>query len=94
MIETITLRGNIVVEVDFSRPTSICEKCGATMHWAITKKNRKWMPIVKNNFGEWASHFADCRYAGDFRKYQKRQERKRKYHGKKEYSRKTFQNSA
>ena len=53
-------------EVYIEDKPGICGKCGAEIFWAKTKNN-KFMP-VEFSFGEWASHFASCPFAKNFKK--------------------------
>uniref|UniRef100_A0A6M3KLC6 Uncharacterized protein n=1 Tax=viral metagenome TaxID=1070528 RepID=A0A6M3KLC6_9ZZZZ len=64
--QTITLKGNAKVTVDFD-DTGKCKKCGMDIIWATTQK-AKSMPICKDKDGFFVSHFANCPYSEDFRK--------------------------
>jgi len=44
-----------------------CKKCGKDMYWALTD-GRKATPVRWTKEDGWFSHFADCKFAKDFRK--------------------------
>ena len=62
----ITLEGGARVEVNYNHPFK-CRMCDKAGFWAKTEMG-KWMPIVKLLDGKFASHFADCPHANNFRK--------------------------
>ena len=64
--EVIILKGGARVIVDWSQK-SICKKCRMDIVWANSNKTGKYIPIAKDADGSWISHFANCRYAAEFR---------------------------
>lgn len=65
-LQKIKLRSGSEVTADWDSKTN-CKKCGKEIFWAMTK-NEKPMPIILVGLAEWDSHFADCKFAKEFRK--------------------------
>ena len=65
-IEVIKLLGGSDVQVDFSQNEIPCRKCNKPIRFATTRFG-KYIPIIKIG-NEWQAHFADCQFAGEFRK--------------------------
>ena len=64
--QTIKLKGGAEVQVDMDAKRTACKKCGELIRFGITK-NSKYIPIIEMEDGEYQAHFADCKFAGDFR---------------------------
>lgn len=62
----IKLLGGANVFVDFSSRHTKCRKCNSQIRFGITK-NGKYIPIIEIRPNEWQAHFADCKFADDFR---------------------------
>ena len=64
--QKIKLIGGAEVNVDFDVKQTSCKKCGKLIMFAITEKSGKFIPIIK--VGEnYQAHFADCKFAAEFR---------------------------
>lgn len=56
-----------VFDVDVYMKPYQCFKCKETIFWGTTKKWKK-IPICKDEYNEWITHFDNCPYADEFRK--------------------------
>lgn len=71
--QSIKLLGGAEVFVDFDARMASCKKCGEKIRFGITKNGRS-MPICEIG-GNWRSHFSNCKFANNFRKKGKLEER-------------------
>ena len=60
--KTERLKGGAVVSFDKSNQ-AVCRSCGAKIYFAVTEKNKKYIPIEETQDGEYQAHFATCKNA-------------------------------
>lgn len=64
--QTIKLKGGAEVYLDLDAKRTKCKKCGELIRFGMTKNN-KYIPVIQIG-DEWQCHFADCKFANEFRK--------------------------
>jgi len=65
--QTIKLNGGAEVYLDLDQKRTKCKKCDTMLYFGLTKNNKS-MPIEQMEDGTYESHFANCKFANDFRK--------------------------
>ena len=65
--QDIILENGMEVTIDHNAKDK-CKKCGADIIWGVTK-NLKLIPLVLVGLAKWNTHFIDCPFVDELRKW-------------------------